>query len=146
MGLIYFAAPRLTIWLGPAYSNSDIALTTLRHLASGHPFEKTAPMEPKVLNAGSECCREAIDAILVETGMDLSRATIRCNRNEAVERAGHVWEGANQMDECCSRMRENEGIGGNMATKLSDCGPRSEARSTCPTNSEVARSAHHETH
>jgi hypothetical protein len=51
MGLIYFAAPRLTIWLGPAYSNSDIALTTLRHLASGHPFEKTAPMEPKVLNA-----------------------------------------------------------------------------------------------
>jgi hypothetical protein len=51
MGMIYATAARLTVWLGPAHSDSDMAIEALRSAARNHPFQKLDLLERRELMA-----------------------------------------------------------------------------------------------
>ncbi|KFA55353.1 hypothetical protein S40293_05733 [Stachybotrys chartarum IBT 40293] len=51
MSSIYKYAHEVTIWLGPAADNSDLAMQEMRELGSGSPYDKIPIMERQVLDA-----------------------------------------------------------------------------------------------
>ena len=54
MNLIYTAAPKLVIWLGPSTSNSDLAMEYLSDLGSNSPFDKMPILSGDILIAIKE--------------------------------------------------------------------------------------------
>jgi hypothetical protein len=51
MSMIYASAAHLTVWLGPTYSDSDVAIQRLKIIAWTHPFEKLDMLEQRELTA-----------------------------------------------------------------------------------------------
>jgi hypothetical protein len=51
MSMLYATAARLTVWLGPAYSDSDTAIERLKIIAWTHPFLKLDALEQRELTA-----------------------------------------------------------------------------------------------
>jgi hypothetical protein len=51
MGNIYATTARLTVWLGPAHSDSDMAIKLLRTIARNNPFHRLESLNPRELTA-----------------------------------------------------------------------------------------------
>ncbi|KAF2024165.1 hypothetical protein EK21DRAFT_79275, partial [Setomelanomma holmii] len=51
MSMVYGGASRLTIWLGPAHSDSKLAVDELKCLGAGTPYQKISLTERKVVAA-----------------------------------------------------------------------------------------------
>jgi hypothetical protein len=51
IAMIYASAARLTVWLGPTHSDSDMAMEQLRNITRSDPFQKLEALEQKELTA-----------------------------------------------------------------------------------------------
>jgi hypothetical protein len=90
MGSLYGAAPRLSIWLGPASSDSDLAIQELGTLACGTVYEKLPILESNVMESIASLLRRPWwkrvwiiqELYWGAAGFKLEEAIVRCGTKE----------------------------------------------------------------